>query len=390
MEISIGGSARARAPSQSSILICFSHLRWNFVHQRPQHLLTLASKQQRVIYFEEPVFEDISYPTMREEEPAPGIRIVTPVLPLGTSAAKALAVQRLFLDQVLVSTPHDRLTAWYYTPMALGFSDHLVPDVCVYDCMDELSAFKNAPAELGRMEKALLQRADVVFTGGVSLYEAKKAMHRSIHPFPSSIDVAHFHQARADGDDPADQAGIGYPRVGYFGVIDERLDIELVAQAAASMPDIQFIMIGPVVKVDPAILPRAGNLHWLGSKSYADLPHYLRHWNAGWMPFALNEATRYISPTKTPEFLAAGLPVVSTAIVDVVRSYGAAGLVDIVDAEDLEPTLRSVLNRPRDLRLAETDAYLATMSWERTWEAMAAHIQQAYARRTVVPFRKRA
>lgn len=388
MEMADRKSIDKKPPVKSSLLICFSHLRWNFVHQRPQHILTLASRQHSVIYLEEPIFEEGSHPTVRVSEATPGIKIVTPVLPPGTSATKADAIQRRLLDQIVTSTPHGRLTTWYYTPMALRFSDHLVCDVCIYDCMDELSAFKNAPAELAQMEKALLRRADIVFTGGQSLYEAKRGLHPSIYPFPSSIDVEHFHQARAPGKEPADQAGIPHPRVGYFGVIDERLDIDLVSHAAEAMPDVQFVMLGPVVKIDPASLPKASNLHWLSAKSYTDLPAYLGHWSAGWMPFALNEATRYISPTKTPEFLAAGLPVVSTAIVDVVRSYGAAGLVDIVDAEDVEATLRSVLGQPRDLRLAKIDAYLAEMSWERTWDAMTAHIQRATAMKTVVPFRK--
>jgi glycosyltransferase involved in cell wall biosynthesis len=390
MEMAGGKKIPHDTPVKSSILLCFSHLRWNFVHQRPQHILTLASKQQQLIYFEEPIFEERHYPSMRVKDESPTIRIVTPALPVGIPATKADAVQRRFVDQIVTSTPHDRLTVWYYTPMALRFSDHLLCDVCVYDCMDELSAFKDAPAELTQMEKALLQRADVVFTGGQSLYEAKRCLHKSIFPFPSSIDVAHFHKAREPGDDPADQADIPHPRVGFFGVIDERLDIEMIAQAAAAMPDVHFVMLGPVVKIDPLSLPRASNLHWLGAKSYADLPRYLRHWSAGWMPFALNEATRYISPTKTPEFLAAGLPVVSTAIVDVVRTYGSQGLVDIVDAEDLETKLRSVLSRPRDFLLKEVDAYLANMSWERTWDAMAAHIQRAYAMKSIVPLRRRA
>ncbi|CAH2395395.1 glycosyltransferase [Mesorhizobium ventifaucium] len=390
MEMAGGKQISPNTPEKLSILLCFSHLRWNFVHQRPQHILTLASKQQQLIYFEEPVFEERHYPFMRVKDESPMIRTVTPVLPVGISATKADAIQRRFVDQILTSVPHDRLTIWYYTPMALRFSDHLRCDVCVYDCMDELSAFKNAPAELTQMEKALFQRADVVFTGGQSLYEAKRCLHNSIFPFPSSIDVAHFHKARDPGDDPVDQADIPHPRVGFFGVIDERLDIEMIAQAAAAMPDVHFVMLGPVVKIDQLSLPRATNLHWLGAKSYADLPRYLRHWSAGWMPFALNEATRYISPTKTPEFLAAGLPVVSTAIVDVVRTYGAEGLIDIVDADDLEPKLRSVLSRPRDFLLKKVDAYLANMSWERTWEAMAAHIQRAYAMKSIVPLRRRA
>lgn len=390
MEDATAKSAMRYQEEQTSILLCFSHLRWNFVYQRPQHILTLASKAKQVIYFEEPIFEEVPQAFMRSGDVAPSIKVVTPVLPIGTSPEDADAAQRRFLDLLVASTPQNLLTTWYYTPMALRFSDHIVCDVCVYDCMDELSAFKNAPAELVQMERRLLERADIVFTGGQSLYEAKRSMHGSIFPFPSSIDFTHFHQARGPGMDPRDQAQIPHPRVGYFGVIDERLDVDLVARTAQSMPDVQFVLIGPVVKIDPRDLPQAENLHWLGGKDYAELPSYLRHWDAGWMPFALNASTRYISPTKTPEFLAAGVPLVSTAIVDVVRTYGAAGLVDIVDADDVEAKLRSLLSRPRDALLEEVDAYLVDMSWENTWVAMAGHIQRARSTRNVLPFRRSA
>ncbi|WP_245420673.1 MULTISPECIES: glycosyltransferase [unclassified Mesorhizobium] len=375
---------------EQQLLICFSHLRWNFVHQRPQHLLTLAAREQQIVYFEEPVFEDQIQPQLRLDKVAPNIQVATPILPLGTSRVRADVIQRRYLDRILASTPHAKLGAWYYTPMALRFSRHLCCDVCVYDCMDELSAFKNAPPDLCQWEKALFDRADIVFTGGVSLFEAKRCLHHAIYPFPSSIDAGHFRRARKAGKDPADQTDIPHPRVGYFGVLDERLDIDLVARASEAMPDVHFVMLGPVVKIDPASLPKAANLHWLGSKAYAELPNYLRHWDAGWMPFALNKATRFISPTKTPEFLAAGLPVVSTAVVDVVRSYGAAGLVEIADAEDIETKLRSALAGPRDMWLGKVDAYLANMSWERTWHAMAALIEEASESKKVLPFRRSA
>jgi len=369
-------------------IVCFSHLRWNFVFQRPQHLLTLASKTNRVIYFEEPVYEAVQQAFMRTGQPADSLTVVTPVLPLATSEAQAIATQRQFVDELLEPSRRDPRILWYYTPMALRFSDHLAGNICVYDCMDELSAFRGAPPELVALEKQLFERADIVFTGGQSLYEAKRALHRLIYPFPSSIDTAHFGTARLPGDDPADQRHIPHPRIGYFGVIDERLDTELVARTAAAMPSVHFVMIGPVVKIDEASLPRLDNLHWLGNKSYADLPTYLRHWDAGWMPFALNEATRYISPTKTPEFLAAGLPIVSTAIVDVVRTYGAEGLVAIIDADDVVAALHSLLSEPRDEHLARVDAYLATMSWDQTWNAMAALMARAEAMKSVIPLRK--
>ena len=359
---------------ETSLLFCLSHLRWNFVFQRPQHLLTRAAKIHKVIYFEEPVHENVTKPFMRATEPSANIRVLTPVLPEGTTPADAIAMQRRLVDSALAAEQYDRLTLWYYTPMALPFTDHVECDVCVYDCMDELSGFRNAPREMVQMERLLMQRADVVFTGGQSIYEAKRRLHKSIHAFPSSIDVAHFHKARKPGRDPADQAQIPHPRVGFAGVIDERLDVKLLGLAAARMPDVQFVMIGPIVKIDPADLPRLPNIHWLGSKSYAELPSYFGHWDAGWMPFALNEATRYISPTKTPEFLAAGLPVVSTAIVDVVRSYGAQGLVQIADADDIEEKLRDAMGNPKDLLRKPVDAYLANMSWDQTWNGMSTHM----------------
>ena len=366
------------ATATMSALVCFSHLRWDFVFQRPQHLLTRAARTHLVLFFEEPVFEPVPTPELRASEPAPSIVVLTPVLPIGTTALQAIAAQRNFLDQTLALHEFARIVLWYYNPMALLFSDHMDSDVCVYDCMDELSAFKNAPRELIQVEKILMQRADIVFTGGLSLYETKRRLHKSIYPFPSSIDVNHFSQAREQGRDPVDQEVFPHPRIGYFGVIDERLDLKLVADTAIKMPDVQFVMIGPVVKIDPSTLPRQPNLHWIGPKSYADLPSYMRHWNAGWMPFALNESTRYISPTKTPEFLAAGLRVVSTAIVDVVRTYGAAGLVEIADADDIVQKLRQALQPPSLQFRKAVESHLSSMSWDKTWSQMLQHIRTVY------------
>jgi len=366
-------------------IYCFSHLRWSFVFQRPQHLLTRASRDYRIVFFEEPSFEDVVRPFMRSNFPNPSIQVVTPILPSGMSDADAIRAQRHLLDQLTTSPHQATRIMWYYTPMALQFTGHIECDVCVYDCMDELSAFHGARPELMQLEKELFKRADIVFTGGQSLYEAKRALHPAIYPFPSSVDVAHFATARSCGSEPDDQRKIPHPRIGYFGVIDERLDIELVRSTAQAMPDVQFIFLGPVVKIEPATLPSANNVHWLGNKSYADLPSYLRHWDAGWMPFALNDATRYISPTKTPEFLAAGLPVASTAIVDVVRTYGVEGLVDIVDAGDVVLTLRSLLAAPKETRYSEVDAYLAKMSWDQTWSGMSSRITLAAAMTNVVP-----
>ncbi len=366
------------------IMIVFSHLRWNFVFQRPQHLLTRAAKTHDVFFFEEPVFEPQARAHLRLSSPQPGLTVATPVLPSCLTPREADLFQRSLLGDLLArqdvaeSHQRERLILWYFTPMALRFSAHLQPAVCVYDCMDELSQFHGAPGEIVDLERRLLACASVVFTGGRSLYEAKRRLHTDVHAFPSSIDAAHFAKARAgEVEEPADQAGLPRPRLGFFGVIDERFDTRLLEEAARLRPDWQFVMLGPVVKIDPASLPQAANIHWLGQKAYAELPAYLAGWDVGLMPFALNEATRFISPTKTPEFLAAGLPVISTAVPDVVRTYGETGMVEIArDAADLVAKAeRLMAGAPAGWR-EKVDAHLATTSWDRTWSGMAQLIEQ--------------
>jgi UDP-galactopyranose mutase len=289
-------------------LLCFSHLRWNFVYQRPQHLMSRAAREFRVYFFEERIIRPNTNARLEVMADPCGVTVVTPVVPEPGLDAE-------LVDQFIAVHAPSRRVLWYYTPMMRRATAHLGADLIVYDCMDELSAFRGAPAELTAREAELFANADVVFTGGLSLYMAKSAQHRNVHAFPISVDVAHFAGARDNRlADPADQCAIGRPRLGYFGVIDERLDIDLLDRLAAIKPDWCFVMIGPVVKIDRATLPRRDNIHWLGGRNYRDLPGYLANWDVGLMPFAMNEATRFISPTKTPEYLAAGLPVVSAPI----------------------------------------------------------------------------
>ena len=358
-------------PENKPLLLCLSHLRWDFVFQRPQHLMVRAARDFDVLFVEEPLLDAAGEPCTSYSRRGDGVAVATPRLPPDLGVEAGRAAQRTLLDEALAPYAGRPLMAWFYTPMALAFASHLRPAVTVWDCMDELSAFRGAPSEMRQMEAALLARADVVFTGGRSLYEAKLGRHANLHCFPSSIDAPHFARARGNHPDPGDQAGIGRPRIGFFGVIDERMDTGLVDALAVLRPDWQFVMIGPVVKIDPASLPRRPNIHWLGPKRYEELPSYLAGWDLGFMPFALNESTRFISPTKTPEFLAAGLPVVSTPVFDVVRDYGEAGLVQIASGPAASAErLAALLARPRAAWLERVDRRLAELSWDRTWEAM--------------------
>lgn len=352
------------APSD---IICLSHLRWNFVFQRPQHLLTRCAREHRVFFFEEPHFESDVLPSL-EVQVAGEITVVVPHLPAGMSARQCDDAQRVLLDEFMEVQGIRDYVLWYYTPMALEFTRHLTPRAVMYDCMDELSAFSGAPAALRQRETELLQRASLVLTGGRSLYEAKRHLHHNIHPLPSSVDVAHFSSAREFVDDPADQRVIAHPRLGFFGVIDERLDIALVDGLAAARPVWQFVMIGPVVKIDPASLPRRSNIHYLGAKTYAELPRYLAGWDVAMLPFARNDATRFISPTKTPEYMAAGKPVVSTSIRDVVQPYGQQGLVRIADdVSDFVQACAAAMAEDAYERITAADAFLRQTSWDGTW-----------------------
>lgn len=360
-------------------LICLSHLRWDFVWQRPQHLMSRCARDRRVFFVEEPIF-DASVPRLERSPRDCGVQVVVPHLPHGLTELESNTLQQaLLLDELFIEHEITNYLLWYYTPMALGFTRHLEPLLRVYDCMDELSAFKNAPPGLKRLEAELLACAELVFTGGHSLYEAKRHLHPHIHPFPSSIEAAHFQQARHSSTEPADQRDLPHPRLGFFGVIDERMDIDLLAELAAARPSWQLVMIGPVVKIDPANLPQRPNIHYLGGKNYQELPAYLAGWDIAMLPFARNESTRFISPTKTPEYLAAGVPVISTSIRDVVRPYGQQGLVRIADTVPefiaaAEALMSAECDRARWLR--QVDEVLATNSWDQTWARMLQLIQQ--------------
>ena len=358
-------------PSRRNIdLLCFSHLRWNFVYQRPQHLMSRFAKHRRVFFLEEPVYDAPSQYNEIFEDPETGVCVVTPHITSDTE--NSIEPLRHLLQIFMASMEIKEHVAWYYTPLSLAFSDHLRSELVVYDCMDELSSFKFAPPALKEWEKQLFARAGLVFTGGMHLYEAKKALHPNVHGVPSGIDIDHFINARKFENDPADQASIPHPRIGFYGVVDERFNIELLGAVAEQKPEWQFVIIGPTVKIDPATLPKGKNIHFLGMKDYDELPSYLAGWDVAMMPFALNEATKYISPTKTPEFLAAGKPVVSTSIHDVVHPYGDKKLVSIADTPDeFIAAIEQYLSIERSKSwLKEVDSLLQTMSWDDIWKKM--------------------
>ncbi len=357
-------------------LISLTHLRWDFVYQRPQHLLSRAAAERRVYYIEEPTF-GAAQEGLEVTRHEGNMRVVVPRLPHGLSEAEAEPRIAALLDGFIAAQGIERFVLWYYTPMALGFTNHLRPLATIYDCMDELSAFKFAPPQLHQREVELFQQANLVFTGGQSLFEAKRDRHPRVYRFPSSVDVAHFAQAKGISPEPADQRDLPHPRLGFFGVVDERMDLDLLRGIAELRPHWQIVMIGPVVKIDPADRPQLPNIHWLGGRGYDQLPAYIAGWEVAMLPFARNESTRFISRTKTPEYLAAGKPVVSTSIRDVVRPYSELGLVRIADTpSQFVAAAEAAMLEDATARQRRVDDFLSQMSWDSTWAEMHALIDQ--------------
>ena len=364
-------------------LIVFSHLRWNFVFQRPQHLLSRLAKHYSIVFVEEPMRCD-GEAWLERTSPATGVQVLRPHTPIEAFGFHddQLSLLEPMIANWLDAQGIDDYACWLYSPMALPLLQGLSPRAVVYDCMDELSAFKGAPRQMKQRETALMKRAQLVLTGGPGLYELKRSLHENVLCLPSAVDARHYDatRARADGAAMARadalQGRIPTPRLGFFGVIDERLDIGLVAAMADADPTWQIVMVGPVVKIDPASLPQRPNLHWLGQQSYELLPQLVASWSVCLMPFAMNESTRFISPTKTLEYMAAGKPVVSTPIHDVEAMFG-----DIVaiagDAASFIAACRDALSENvlhRCSREEAMQARVAEYSWDRTAATIAAAI----------------
>ncbi|MBA3834302.1 MAG: glycosyltransferase [Sphingomonas sp.] len=387
VRVPVVSEAEHSAPDDARpTLLCFSHLRWDFVFQRPQQLMSRFADDMTIIYWEEPMeigAGDTPKLQVRSVEDFPNIRIVVPHLPEGLDEDQRDMMLGRLLDAYAsgLSRP---LVAWYYTPMMLTFSRDLDASVTVFDAMDELSKFKFAPARLLQLEQELIDRADLVFTGGSSLFEAKRDRHDSVYLFPSSVDRKHFAKARSALPQPEDQAAIAQPRLGFYGVLDERFDTELLGQVAEMRPDWSFVMVGPVVKISDDDLPKRPNIHYLGSKKYEQLPAYLSGWDVALMPFAMNESTQFISPTKTPEYLAGGKPVVSTPVKDVVRHYGQLQGVGIAaTAHEFVEQCEHMLALDADGDwLSEADLLLSASSWATTQARMAALIGELIGERS--------
>lgn len=369
-------------------LIVFSHLRWHFIYQRPQHLLTRLAQRYRVIYVEEPV-KDPGQPRFERTTVAPQVELLKPLTPLEASGFHddQLSVLKPMLDEFMHKELIDDYLVWFYTPMALPLLAQMRPRAVVYDCLDDWSALAGAPRQLQQREAALLKLADLVLTSGPSLYEAKREVHPHVLCLPSAVDAHHYAPNNALAhtclvkEARALQAHIPHPRLGFFGVIDERLNCALLRALARANPAWHIVMVGPVVSKDAASLPQEPNIHWIGPQRHELLPQIMTGWDICILPLAVNEATRYTSPSKVLEYMAAEKPIVSTPLSDVVSMYG--DVVEVAaDTADFIAACECVLNESRQRRAQRMSDMLTSVSrfsWEQSVSAILAELDEQLA-----------
>jgi len=415
-------------------VVCFSHLRWDLVLQRPNQLFGRCARERRTFFWEDPVFDPSLPPGgafLELSDASSILRVAVPRIPIGLDEQEVeRELRRLFVEMLAKRSVH-RPVLWFTSPAAFGFAGHVAASAVVYDCADELpprlwtraaaplpstrppptpfastwalppplgsarapsALLGGAPfaparlppawtppavlppleateASLRAREADLLRRADVVFTAGHSLWQAKKAQHPCVYLFPSNVDRAHFARARAPQSEPRDQAGIPRPRLGYFGAVDENVDLDLLTDVADVAPSWHIVIIGPAVNIDAARLPLRRNIHYLGQRAYGELPAYIAGWDVALLPFVATDPTRFVNPVKALECLAAGKPVVATAVPDLVHPYGERDLVRTTDRLSFVAEIAAALGAPL-ARRAAADAFIARTSWDRTWREM--------------------
>lgn len=369
---------RASSAKKAQPIIAVCHLSWDWVWQRPQQFLSRLAKTHPVLFVETHCTQTpVTYTRTRTAKGHPGVTIIEMHLPADHWADGSfidLERRRVLQDRLAgeFNGRFDKAILWFNDPMAVtSFAGHLGEDVIVYDCMDELSQFRGAPPALIKREHELVLKADVIFCGGRKMRDRRLPLNANTHFYGTGVDCDHFGEALSKHQpvDP-DIAALPGPVLGYFGVIDERIDYPLLAAMADAHPEWSIAMVGPTAKVDPAELPQRPNIHWLGGRPYERLPAITKGFAVCLMPFAINAATEYINPTKALEYMAAGRPVVSTAINEVRSNFSTVCGVASDHAEFIKMCAREIKS-PSNLRIQRG----LNLAAENTWEAIAAKME---------------
>ena len=350
---------------ETSDLLVFSHLRWDYIFQRQLQVLSRYAKHRRVYFIEEAILGVTNEPRLYIKTADAKLNIIVPYLPNGLSDSEVNTSMRLMLDELLLDEDIENFTTFYYSPKPLIYSSHLKPSLIFFDCMDDERLLSN---------NELINKSNYIFTSSQSLHEDNSSHQYNLHLLPDSFEFAHFEKSRVLLNEPHDQINIPHPRIGYYGVVDEKFNLKLLDKMSDLRPEFQFIIMGPVVGIDSSTLPKKPNIHYLGKKDFQSLPFYLSSWDCAFMPYAHNDATRFTSPTKTAELLASGTPVVSTSIFNVVHPYADAKLIHIADhpehfVECIEKAINESNYDPEWLE--RVDQFLEGKSWDSTFKQIA-------------------
>jgi glycosyltransferase involved in cell wall biosynthesis len=310
-------------------LIVLSHVRWTDAWQRPHHVVSRLARERRTWFVEGPSPGGHQPPRLVTLADGDVTRAWLEPPPTGegdgdAAGPETVETYRRLLPGLVGPADGDRVV-WLCTPLALDIAGALDPTVLVYDvAIDELLSLRGVPQGVALAQKEALARADVVFTASPSLHRSVIEQGRpDAHLAPGGVDPAHFAAARRPRTDR------GRPVAGYVGPIDERIDVALVAALATALADWEIRIVGPVGGIDPAALPRAANITYPGPVPYAALPEVMADLDVAVMPLAVGAAPRSTNPTTALEHLAAGLPVVTTPVPDVVTQFGT--IVDVAD-----------------------------------------------------------
>lgn len=371
-------------------IIVHCHLRWDFVWQRPQHVMSRLSRFHPILFLEDAAplpDEEKNQPRMQITHVSESLIVARPLLSPRTGDAQkdaeidktnGTAWQRL-LDTLVHSLGWKNLVHWFYTPMAAPARGIYDPVAVCYDCMDELANFKGAPEGLKQKEADLMAAADVVFTGGPSMYQARRDKHANVHLFNSGVDVEHFGKALAEETAVPTDIALLHPVLLYYGVIDERMGWNNLAALADTHPDWSVVLVGPLAKITDADLLKRPNLVYTGQRGYDDLPGYLKGCDVALVPFALSDATRFLSPTKTLEYFAARKPVVSTPILDIVEHYADAARIAATPSEFVRQC-EAALAEDNTARLDAGERHARSQTWDKIVERMRDLLDEAVAR----------
>jgi hypothetical protein len=359
------------------VLMVFSHMAWNPGQGRTPQLMAALAGRWQILFVEAPrhaagaarlesraIRAGLTVLTLTTPAPAAGFHDDAQAFGV-TLLREELAGRRLKID-----------IAWLDTPMAWPLAQALGIACLAYDCLEGPPASLQFDAALlHQRESALMRTAALMVAAGPSLFNAHRHRHANLHCVCSAVHAEHFSPASLELTSARARRGhvlqssLARPRLGYFGSIDERLDLDLLAALADRQPGWAFVMVGSVAGIAAERLPQRRNIHWLGEQDDALLPYLLAGWDLALMPYVVSEATRFLMPSQTLEYMAGYQPIVSTPVRDVQALYAPAVTIAAPQAEAFSSACEEVLAesaRARSARLIDMARIVARHAWANT------------------------